>query len=134
MTIHASRPTSMPPTDRVARGSSYPISSGLIDGLRAAAAAGHDGHMVAHNDGTVQCRSCGSTTPADRLPLSRCDRLEDSTDDASEMLLVVWTWCSTCGRRATLTLGYGPNAGEADLAVLGSLGSAQMDHDVRPLA
>jgi hypothetical protein len=94
-----------------------------MDSLAAAQRAGFTEQFIANADGTVRCDHCPSDIAADRLVVHHQDRLEGASDAADE-LLVAHVECPDSGVRGTLTLGYGPNATDADVAVLQRLQSA----------
>jgi hypothetical protein len=51
-------------------------------------------------------------------PATGDDRRLEGSSDAADLLLVVMSRCPNCSRRGVLTLGYGPNATEDDVAAL----------------
>lgn len=89
----------------------------VLDGLRE---AGYAGQLIAKNDGTVRCTACDITSSPAELNVDGYRRLEGASD-AADMNLMVWASCPSCGTGGTLTLGYGPNAAEADIKVLPDL-------------
>lgn len=89
----------------------------LLEAIDAAQAAGFSEQFIATADGDVRCGACSAEIPAEQLVVHHQDRLEGASDAADEML-VARVECSECGVRGVLTLGYGPNADEADIAVL----------------
>ena len=92
----------------------------LMDVLDAASNDGYDTQFVATEDGSVRCTACDETVPAGDLDVSRTDRLEGASD-AADMMLVARAACPRCGCGGTIVLGYGPNASDADVAVLSAL-------------
>ena len=92
----------------------------LIEVLDAAATDGYGAPFVAVGGGSVRCTSCDEVVPAADLDVVRTDRLEGASD-AADMMLVVRADCPGCDSGGTLVVGYGPNATEADEAVLGAL-------------
>lgn len=89
----------------------------LVGVLREAEAAGHTTRFTARSDAVVTCEACGSALEPGLIEVSRVRRLEGASD-AADLLLVAWCTCPTCAAAGVLTLGYGPNSSEADLAVL----------------
>lgn len=84
--------------------------------LQRAAARGFEGQLVARADGLVRCHECHNDVNPAALDGEFVDRLEGASD-AADLLMVVWTTCPVCGVKGTLTLGYGPNASDADVQV-----------------
>lgn len=92
----------------------------LMEVLDAAADRGFGHHLVARSSGKVECTACAETSLAATIPVSRVHRLEGASD-AADMLLILEARCPRCKRGGTLTLGYGPNASDADTAVVTGL-------------
>lgn len=92
-------------------------ASTLIELLDAARDAGFTEQFIAQDDGTVRCGGCDRHVDAERLVVHGQGRLEGASDAADEML-VLSVECPECDARGTLTLGYGPNASGADVAVM----------------
>ncbi len=92
-------------------------NSTLLDVLAEAADAGFGAQFVVTEDGGIRCTDCDSTEPISDLDVAGFRRLEGASDPA-DMLLVVWGTCSGCGRGGVATIGYGPNATEADVIAL----------------
>lgn len=92
-------------------------ASTLVDALRDAASRGYAGQFVARDDGTVECTACTTASPADAVDVDATERLEGASD-AADMLMVAWVRCPECATKGVITLGFGPNASEADAAVL----------------
>jgi hypothetical protein len=92
-------------------------SDTLLDVLNEAAEAGFGAQFIARADSLVECVACGASSPTSAFEVDGYRRLEGVSDPA-EMLLVAWLRCPSCGARGTLTLGYGPNASEADVSIL----------------
>lgn len=89
----------------------------LVSVLGEAAEAGYDTDLIIRDDATVECRACEARQPATDLTVDHVRRLEGASDVA-DMMLVALTTCARCGRKGAATLGYGPNAGPEDVAVL----------------
>jgi hypothetical protein len=92
-------------------------SDTLLDVLNEAAEAGFGAQLIARADGLVECVACSASSPTSAFEVEGYRRLEGVSDPA-EMLLVAWLRCPRCGVHGTLTLGYGPNASEADVSIL----------------
>ena len=92
-------------------------SDTLLDVLNEAAEAGFGAQFIARPDGLVECVECGAASATSELAVDGYRRLEGVSDPA-DMLLVAWVRCPSCGTHGTLTLGYGPNASEADVSIL----------------
>lgn len=100
-----------------------PVTAGadtLVGVLREASDRGHGNQMIARADGTVECDSCDTKSPASAIQAIRTHRLEGASD-AADMMLVIEADCPACEAGGTLTLGYGPNATADDQAVLEDL-------------
>lgn len=89
----------------------------LLDVLNEASDAGFGAQFIARPDGLVECVECGASSPTSAFEVGGYRRLEGVSDPA-DMLLVAWARCLNCGAHGTLTLGYGPNASEADVSIL----------------
>lgn len=101
-------------------------ASTLLESLADAQRAGFTEQFIATADGMVRCEACSTDISAERLVVHHQDRLEGASDAADE-LLVARVECPDCGVRGTLTLGYGPNASDDDVAVLRRLPSVAAD-------
>jgi len=95
-------------------------ASQLIDLLAQARDEGFDAQFVPQDSGEVRCASCHRSVASGDLLVVSQRRLEGASD-AADMMLLVSAHCPECKRGGTLTLGYGPAAAEADVAVLGGL-------------
>ena len=102
-------------------------ASTLIELLNAARDNGFTEQFIAQEDGTVRCAGCDRHVDAERLVVHAESRLEGASDAADEML-VLSVECAECDARGTLTLGYGPNASAADVAVMERLDQDADDH------
>jgi len=89
----------------------------ILDELRP---LGFPGQLVAHTDGTVKCTQCSKQSAVEDFVVAGYRRIEGASD-AADMNLVAWGACPACANGATVVLGYGPNASEADAAVLEKL-------------
>jgi len=85
---------------------------------------GFTGQLIAQDDGTVKCTSCGESTPATDLIVDGFHRLEGASDPSDENI-VVWARCGSCDDGGVATIGFGPNASDADQAVLDGI---DLDH------
>ncbi len=92
--------------------------------------AGFGGQLIADSDGTIRCKECDQSTVASQFAVDGYRRLEGASD-AADMSLIVWADCPSCGKGGTLILGYGPNASEADVAVLPELALDRADEPGR---
>lgn len=68
----------------------------------------------------LRCGHCGATTSFAEWDVAGSQRLEGASDPA-DMLIVVWGTCSVCDRGGAATIGYGPNAGDHDVAALNGI-------------
>ena len=109
------------PSDQAARGADT-----LMSVLQEAADEGYDVQQIAREGGVIECEACEVSSPAAGFDVQQIRRLEGASDSADE-LLVAWTACPNCERLGTVTLGYGPNANEADQAVLDDLDITDAD-------
>jgi hypothetical protein len=67
--------------------------------------------------GLVRCPECGAENPPEQLGDLTERRLEGASDPA-DMMLVVAGHCPQCGAGGAIALGYGPDASEADSAIV----------------
>ncbi|HEX2273137.1 MAG TPA: hypothetical protein VHG90_04595 [Acidimicrobiales bacterium] len=79
--------------------------------------AGYTGQMAARPGGRLRCFSCRTDSDAADVELVDLRRIEGASDP-DDMLAVAALVCPSCGRRATVVLGYGPEATEDDAAAL----------------
>ena len=86
-------------------------------------ADGFGGQMAARAGGAVMCFSCREESPADEVTLCALHRIE-GVSDPDDMLAVAALVCPRCGARATVVLGYGPEADPDESDVLAALGNA----------
>lgn len=89
----------------------------LLVALGRAREAGFAHDAVANEDGTLRCTTCDRVFDASELVAVHDERLEGASD-AADLLLLVAGRCPRCGVGVVLVLGYGPNAGDTDVAVL----------------
>lgn len=89
----------------------------LVGVLRAAADDGYAAQFSGRPDGTIRCHECNTDSDAASVEVEQTRRLEGASDPA-DMLLAVRMTCPRCGAKGVLTVGYGTNASDADLAVL----------------
>ncbi|NNE12144.1 MAG: hypothetical protein HKN41_07865 [Ilumatobacter sp.] len=92
----------------------------LIEALRILEEHDYGCQMIAREDGSFECAGCGTRTPANEFHVAGFHRLEGASDP-DDMNLIVWGTCPCCEHGGVATIGYGPNAGEADEAVLQQL-------------
>jgi len=79
--------------------------------------AGYTGQMAARPGGRLVCFTCHTESHASDVAVELLRRTEGASDP-DDMLAVVALACPRCGTRATVVLGYGPEAGEDDAEVL----------------
>lgn len=89
----------------------------IMEVINEAQGAGYTSQFIACEHGQVRCSSCDQVTNPAALHVDRSRRLEGASDAADELLVVLAT-CPRCGANGVLTLGYGPNASDEDIAVL----------------
>lgn len=85
---------------------------------------GHLGQMAARPGGRLICFTCRATSAAAEVELIAMRRMEGASDP-DDMLAVAALVCPRCGTRATVVLGYGPEASEDDADVLVHLDGRQ---------
>ena len=83
-------------------------------------AAGHAGQMAARPDARLICFGCRAESAAADVEVVGLRRMEGPSDPA-DMLAVAALVCPHCGARATVVLGYGPQASEDDADALAHL-------------
>lgn len=101
----------------------------LIGSLKSAADAGYRTQLIARATGDVDCENCKSSIPPTDLRVRVVQRLEGASD-AADLMVSVWATCPECDARGVLLLGYGPNAGDADLLVLPDLDLDDAQHGI----
>lgn len=89
----------------------------LLEVLEEVAQAGFGSQLVVIDDGDIRCAKCGTTEAIENFDVAGFRRLEGASDPA-DMLIVIWGTCSGCDGGGVATIGYGPNAGDADIAAL----------------
>ena len=92
----------------------------LIGVLDEARRAGFDATFAVEPDATVVCSACATASAARTLRLKNYRRLEGASD-AADMMFVALARCPSCNAGGTVTLGYGPNAGDDDAETLAAL-------------
>ena len=93
----------------------------LVSVLQALEDEGFTGQLIAESDARIRCGACGETLPATEFQVEAVRRLEGASDP-DDMMIVVGARCPQCGEAGTLVLGYGPNAGEDDVAISRAFG------------
>lgn len=83
-------------------------------------AAGHSGQMAARPGGRLICFTCRAEFDAAEVGVAGLRRMEGPSDPA-DMLAVAALICPRCGAKATVVLGYGPEASDDDSDVLAHL-------------
>jgi hypothetical protein len=96
-------------------------AASLEDIMATLEAAGFTAQMAARPGAMIVCFSCHEETPASDIGLEALGRAEGPSDPA-DMLAVAGLTCPHCAARATVVLGYGPEADPDDAEVLVSLG------------
>lgn len=89
------------------------------DGFDASFATGENGHIT--------CHTCNEAFPAPEAQVDHVRRLEGASDPA-DMLLVAALPCPRCAVQGTIVLGFGPEAADADQAVLADLDLGRAEH------
>lgn len=89
----------------------------LLEVLEEVAQAGFGSQLVVIADGDIRCAKCGTTEAIENFDIAGFRRLEGASDPA-DMLIVIWGTCSGCDGGGVATIGYGPNADDADIAAL----------------
>jgi hypothetical protein len=95
-------------------------ASTLLEVLGQVAQEGFSAQLVVTDDGRFRCTRCGTVQPISEFDVAGFRRLEGASDP-SDMLIVVWGACPGCGGGGVATIGYGPNASDADVAALEQL-------------
>lgn len=78
---------------------------------------GYTGQMAARPGGRLICFTCHTESNVADVDVESLSRTEGASDP-DDMLAVVALTCPRCGARATVVLGYGPEAAEDDAEVL----------------
>jgi len=95
--------------------------AGLDEILAAFGEGGFTCSMTPLAGGSVRCGECGEASPAGAFAVEALRRTEGASDPG-DMSAVVALTCPNCGKRGTVVLRFGPEAGEADDDVLAALG------------
>ena len=85
-------------------------------------AAGFGGQVGPRPGARLLCFTCRTESDAASFEVTDIRRTE-GVSDPDDMLAVVALTCPRCGTRATVVLGYGPEAAEDDSEVLRTLQS-----------
>lgn len=91
--------------------------STMIELLADLRTQGFERDMYVIPDGTVSCGACGHAAAPTDLILHALRRLEGASDPADEAAVLA-VECRVCGARGTTIVRYGPEASQADTAVL----------------
>jgi hypothetical protein len=108
------RPTDPRPT--VAPAGAPGDNASLVAILAGLALDGYTGQFEPVGDGDVRCTTCDKSVPAGDISVEFRRRLEGASDP-DDMATVIAGRCPNCGSGATLVLGYGVNASDAEVAV-----------------
>jgi hypothetical protein len=84
-------------------------------------AEGYGGQMGTRPGGRLRCFTCRVASSAAQVAVAVMRRVEGASDP-DDMLAVAAVTCPNCRTRATVVLGYGPEASEDDAEVLRQLG------------
>ncbi len=114
-------PVRSTPIDAAAASENAPS---LAEVLALLEADGYTGQMAARPGRRLICFTCHQLSDVSDVDVELLRRTEGASDP-DDMLAVVALTCPQCGTRATVVLGYGPEAGEDDADVL--LGLARPD-------
>ena len=85
----------------------------LTEVLAGYAEAGFNGSFTVAERASIECNSCGATSPAAAFQMSSLQRLEGASDP-DDMISVVAITCPNCQRDGVIILGFGPNASAED--------------------
>lgn len=100
---------------------------GIQDMVEALQARGYHGTFVVRAGGAVECLTCHTPSPAERVVLRELLRVEGASDPGSEAAVAALQ-CPRCGARGTLALTYGANAPREDGEVLRKLRDERPGH------
>jgi hypothetical protein len=104
----------------------HPGDVTLVEVLRELGDAGYTtDFFVNEDDGGVCCGSCRTCQAAGQVRLDGLRRLEGASDPA-DMAAVLALECSSCGRKGTAVVRFGPEATAGEAILLREL------DDVRP--
>lgn len=78
---------------------------------------GYANHLHPEPEGTLRCGGCDARSAPEDFTDVVSRRMEGASDP-DDMTLVVGARCPRCGEGGAVVLGYGPNASEADAAVV----------------
>ncbi len=95
-----------------------PDGATLLEVIDALEAEGYTGQFMARPDSIVECATCHTQTPANKMVGDhRLYRLEGASDP-DDMVAVAALRCPSCESRGTLVLKYGPESSSVDVDVL----------------
>ncbi len=89
----------------------------LVDVLHGYEADGWTTTFELFDDGSLRCGSCDRTVAAAAVTVHSLRRLEGASDP-DDMLAVVAVTCPHCGSGGVVTLNYGPEMTEGQIALL----------------
>lgn len=89
----------------------------LVDVLRGYEEDGWTTTFELLDDGSLRCGTCGKTIPSDAVKVHSLRRLEGASDP-DDMLAVIAVTCPHCGSGGVITLNYGPEMTEGQVALL----------------
>lgn len=91
-------------------------------------ADGFDSEFEVTDAGSLRCLACDTTTKASDVVVRSSRRLEGASDPA-DMATVVAIACPACARQGTIVVRYGPEASEAEAALLQHVRDARQGSD-----
>ena len=86
----------------------------VLDNLTA---AGFSTELIGRPEGWLLCKECHSTHEASEFEVEHVERLEGASDPGDEAL-VAGLVCPSCGTKGVYVARYGPEASEADVAIM----------------
>ena len=89
----------------------------LVDVLRGYEADGWTTTFELLEDGSLRCGACGRTISSDAVKVHSLRRLEGASDP-DDMLAVIAVTCPHCDSGGVVTLNYGPEMTEGQVALL----------------
>jgi len=82
-------------------------NTSLLEVLETFRAEGYDGTLWVASNGNIRCEGCDTEIPPEDVRVHEIRRLEGASDP-DDMLAVVAGECSTCGKKGTLVVHFGP--------------------------
>lgn len=95
-----------------------PDGETLLQVIDAFEAEGYAGQFIARPGSIVECATCHTETPANKMVGDRRLHRLEGASDPDDMVAVAALRCPSCGTLGTLVLKFGPESSAVDADVL----------------